>query len=151
MGEQIYFDAIEVGDSLPVLKKRPTPRQLVMWAGAAGEFSEMHYDINFARERGFPGVIVHGMLLAAFIAQVLTDWVGEWGEIKKLKIKNERFLLVNEEVICTGTVIKKWSDGPERFVECELLAKKSDGEVCVSAKAIVCFPQKKGVGQVSRS
>lgn len=140
MTDQIYYEDIEVGMSLPVLTKKPTPRQLVMWAGAAGEFSEMHYDIGFAREKGFPGIIVHGMLMAAFLTQLVTGWMGVSGMLKQFKTRNEQFLLVNEEIHCKGTVIKKYRSGDEHWVELEMAVEKSSGGRCVAATAIVSLP-----------
>ena len=142
MTDQIYYEDVTEGLLLPALNKKPTPRQLVMWAGAAGEFSEMHYDISFAREKGFPGIIVHGMLMASFLVRLVTDWMGEWGTLKKLKTRNEQFLLVDEEIICKGSVLKKYADGNEYYVECELAAEKANGERCVSATAIVSLPSR---------
>jgi len=140
MTDQIYYEDITEGMLLPGLSKKPTPRQLVMWAGAAGEFSEMHYDIDFAREKGFPGIIVHGMLIASFLAQLVTDWMGEWGTLKKLKTRNEQFLLVNEEIFCKGSVAKKYVVDDQHYVECDLVAEKSEGGRCVSATAVVSLP-----------
>jgi acyl dehydratase len=144
MTEQIYHEDITEGMSLPTLINRPTPRQLVMWAGAAGEFSEMHYDIDFAREKGFPGIIVHGMLMTAFLARLVTDWMGVGGTLKKLKTRNEQFLLVNEEIFCKGLVAKKYVIDDEHYVECDLVAEKSEGGHCVSATAVVTLPTRKG-------
>ena len=144
MTSQIYYEDIKVGMPLPTLIKRPTPRQLVMWAGAAGEFSEMHYDIGFAKEMGFPGIIVHGMLMAAFLGQLLTDWIGEQGTLKNFKTKNEQFLLVNEEIVCKGSVVKTFIDKNEYFAECELSAVKNNGGRCVAATALVTLPSRDG-------
>ncbi len=95
MAKQITYEDVVVGQPLPTLIKHPTPRQLVMWAGASGEFSEMHYDKDFALKMGFPGIIVHGMLMASFLVQVLTDWIGEWGTLRKIKTSNRQFVLVD--------------------------------------------------------
>jgi len=140
MGDQVYYDDVLESGLLPVLHKTPTRRQLVMWAGAAGEFSEMHYDDGYAREKGFPGVIVHGMLIASFLAQVVTDWMGPNSMLKKLKTRNENFLIVNEEVICKGSVIKKYALDKEYCIECELIAEKTNGERCVTAMVVVSLP-----------
>lgn len=142
MTEQIYYEDIEVGATLPVLTKKPTPRQLVMWAGAAGEFSEMHYDIDFAQKNGFPGIIVHGMLMAAFLTQLVTGWMGGLGVLKKFKTRNEQFLLVNKEIHCTGRVVKKYRSGDENCVEIEMAVEKADGGRCVSATASVAVPSR---------
>jgi acyl dehydratase len=140
MSGQIYFEDIGVGDSLPALIKRPTPRQLVMWAGASGEFSEMHYDKDLALQQGFPGIIVHGMLMASFLAQLITDWMGERGDLKRIKTRNEQFVLVKEDIICKGSVAKKYVEKNDHYVECELWVEDRKGERRVSATAIVTLP-----------
>jgi acyl dehydratase len=143
MAEQLFYEDVAVNQSLPTLTKHPTPRQLVMWAGASGEFSEMHYDKDFALSRGFPGLIVHGMLMTSFLAQLLTDWMGEWGTLKKIKTSNRQFVLVNQDIVCTGTVSKKYIQAGESFVECELWAENEAGEKCVVATALITLPERK--------
>jgi acyl dehydratase len=140
MSVQLFYDDITVGDSLPTLIKRPTPRQLVMWAGASGEFSEMHYDKEFALQKGFPGIIVHGMLTTSFLAQLITTWIGERGNLRKIKTRNEQFILVNEDIIWKGSVAKKYVENNEHYVECELWAENGKGQRYVSATVIVTLP-----------
>ena len=41
--------SVKVGDELPELVKHATTRQLVQYAGAQGDFYEIHYDRDFAR------------------------------------------------------------------------------------------------------
>lgn len=138
--EQIYYEDVMVGDMLPTLVKHPTPRQLVQWASAAGEFSEMHYDKEFALAKGFPGIIVHGMLVVSFLGQMVTDWIGEWGTLKKTKTSNRRFILVDEDITCKGAVTKKEIEDGEHRVELELWAENSKGEKCVLGTAQVVLP-----------
>lgn len=140
MAEQLYYEDITLGDSLPTLVKHTTPRQLVMWAGASGEFSEMHYDKDFALKKGFPGIIVHGMLMASFLAQMITDWIGEWGTLKKISTSNRQFILVDEDIICKGLAAKKYEEGGEHYVECEIWAENNKGEKCVLGTALVTLP-----------
>ncbi len=142
MAGQIYYEDVAVGDTLPTLIKHPTPRQLVMWAGASGEFSEMHYDKDFALLKGFPGIVVHGMLTTSFLAQVVTHWMGEGGALKRIRTKNEQFILVNEDIICKGSVSQKSVEKNDHLVECELRAENGRGERCVTATIIVTLPSR---------
>jgi hydroxyacyl-ACP dehydratase HTD2-like protein with hotdog domain len=73
---------VEVGQEIPELVKNPTTRQLVQYAGAQGDFYEIHYDQDYARSVGLPGVILHGLLKAAFLAQLVTDWIGDEATLK---------------------------------------------------------------------
>jgi len=143
MNKQIFYEEVMAGESLPTLVKHPTPRQLVMWAGASGEFSEMHYDKDFALSRGFPGIIVHGMLMTSFLAQLITDWMGEWGTLRKIKTTNRQFVLVDQDIICRGKVANKYIQNGEHYVECDLWAENEAGEKCVVATALLTLPARK--------
>ena len=74
--QPLYYDDVQVGDALPPLVKHPTTRQLVQYAGASGDLYEIHYDHHFAVKSGLKdGVIVHGLLTAGWLAQLMTDWL----------------------------------------------------------------------------
>ena len=77
---------IEVGQELPELVKHPTTRQLVQYAGAQGDFYEIHYDQAYAQSVALPGVILHGLLKAAFLGQLVTDWLGDRGTLKTFEV-----------------------------------------------------------------
>jgi hypothetical protein len=62
---------VKVGDEIPELVKHPTTRQLVQYAGASGDFYEIHYDQEFARSVALPGVILHGLLKAGYLGGTL--------------------------------------------------------------------------------
>src|SRR5437868_1967774 len=54
--------------------------QIVMYAGASGDYNPLHTDEVFATQvAGFPGVFAHGMLTMGMTGRALTDWVGEEG------------------------------------------------------------------------
>ena len=59
--------------------KEPTTRQLVQYAGASGDFYEIHYDKDFALGNMLDGPILHGALKSAFLGQLVTDWMGPLG------------------------------------------------------------------------
>ena len=50
--------------------------QLVMYAGASGDFQPLHTDEVFARAMGFEGTFAHGMLTMALAGKALTDFAG---------------------------------------------------------------------------
>ena len=64
------FETLCAGQEIPSLLKTPTPQQLVMWAGASGDYNPIHYDKDFALSKNLPGVVVHGQLVTAFLAQM---------------------------------------------------------------------------------
>ena len=97
---------VEVGHELPELVKDPTTRQLVQYAGAQGDFYEIHYDHAFARSVGLPGVILHGLLKAAFLGQLVTDWIGEDGRLKSFEVSYRGIDQPGHPYRCRGNVIR---------------------------------------------
>ena len=142
MAEQIYYEDVSLENEIPPLTKRPTTRQLVMWAGASGDYYAIHYDKDFAQSKGLPGVIVHGQLAAAFLGQLITDWIGKQGSLKKFSCSYRGMNFPNETIICRGKVSKKYVEGGEHYTECSIWAENVKGEKTVTGKAIVALPVK---------
>jgi acyl dehydratase len=58
------------GGDLPSLAKSASRIDLVRYAGASGDFNPIHFDHAAAVGAGMPGVVVHGLLMAAWVAQL---------------------------------------------------------------------------------
>src|SRR4030065_2904706 len=107
MAGQVYYEDIEVGGEIPGLVKYPTTMQLVKYAGASGDYYQIHYDKDFAVANGLPGVIVHGWLTLSFLGQMVTDWLGGKGTLLKLNGSYRGMNKVHEDIICNGKGNKK--------------------------------------------
>jgi acyl dehydratase len=143
MANKIYYDEVTEGQALPVLAKHPTTRQLVMWAGAAEEFYELHYDKDFATAKGLPGVIVHGMLMTSFLGQLLTDWIGDEGTLKKFRVNYLSIVFPGHDMFCKGTVTRKYAENGENLMACDIWLEKENGEKVVSGGAVVALPTRR--------
>ena len=140
MGEQICYEDIAIGDEIPVLIKNPTTRQLVKWAGASGDYNELHYDKDAALKEGLPGIIVHGALALSFLGQMITDWMGEQGTLKKLGCNFRGMLLPGEDATCKGKVVIKETRENENYVGCEVWVENPRGDKAASGKAVFTLP-----------
>ena len=69
---------IKVGDTREeVIVDDLTRTQLVMYAGASGDYNPLHTDDKFTKEvAGYPGVFAHGMLTMGMTGRLVTDLVG---------------------------------------------------------------------------
>ena len=112
----------KVGDELPELVKHPTTNQLVRYAGAQGDFYEIHYDKDYAQSVGLPGVILHGLLKAAFLGQLVTDWLGDQGTLKVFEVSYRGIDQPGRPYRCRGKVtstqganaeLEIWGEDPE--------------------------------------
>jgi acyl dehydratase len=112
----------EEDEELGELVKHPTTRQLVQYAGASGDFYEIHYDQDFARSTGLPGVILHGLLKAGFLAQLVTSALGEGGRLRTFEVTYRGLDLPGLPCRCRGRVtsvsdgiaeLEVWTEDPE--------------------------------------
>jgi len=140
MAEQIYFDDVEVGSEIRPLEKDPTTQQLVRYAGASGDFYQIHYDKDFAIGAKLPGVILHGALKNAFLAQLMTDFAGELGWVRKIAVQYRGMDQPGSKVVCKGRVTKKYHEGSEHLVECEIWLENAKGEKTTPGTATVILP-----------
>lgn len=124
---------IVAGQQLPDLVKNPTTRQLVQYAGASGDFYEIHYDQDFARSTGLPGVILHGLLKAGFLAQLVTSWAGRNASLKTFEVSYRGLDLPGRPCRCRGVV--KAVDGST--AELEIWTEDPDGQRTTVGKATV--------------
>jgi len=140
--KQVYYEDIEAGSELPGLVKYPTTMQLVKYAGASGDYYQIHYDKDFAIESGLPGVIVHGWLALSFLGQLVTDWLGEGGALLKLSGSYRGINRVHEDIICNGKVVKKYVEDGKNLARLELWAENPAGERTVTGTAVVSLPSR---------
>jgi len=77
MGERkLRYDDVKVGDVAPPIDHKLTRTDLVMYAGASGDFNPMHHDEVAAQAAGLPSVFGHGMFSAGLLATAVTNYVG---------------------------------------------------------------------------
>ncbi|MBE9482716.1 MAG: acyl dehydratase [Chloroflexi bacterium] len=142
MSEQLYYEDIVVGSEITALVKQPTTRQLVMWAGASGDYYPIHYDKDFAQSKGLPGVIVHGQLVGCFLGQLMTDWMGEQGSLRKLTCSYKSLNFPGEALTCKGKVNKKYVEDGAHYIDCNLWVENIKGEKTVTGKAVITMPSR---------
>ncbi|PSR23731.1 MAG: hypothetical protein C7B45_01565 [Sulfobacillus acidophilus] len=120
---------------------RPSSRQLVMFAGVTRDFYEIHYDADYARANGFPGVVVPGSLKACWIAQVIQQWGGFQASLRELNVSYRGVDLVNDEFTITGKVSKiHLAREGARIVQLALTGRNSQ-RVTTFAEASVVLPE----------
>ncbi len=142
MAEQVHFEDVSVGEEIPQLKKNCSTQQLVQWAAGSGDFYQIHYDKEFAQKTGLQGLIVHGALKNAFLGQLLHDWAGEKGQVRKFGCAYRGMDEPNQDILCRGVVTNKYQEGGRNFVELDVWTEKPDGKKTSPGNALVALPTK---------
>ena len=144
MKTPLFYNDLEVGMQLPVLRKDPTTQQLVKYAGASGDYYQIHYDINFAKINGLPGVILHGALKNAFLGELITNCIGDKGTLKKLSCQYRGMDEPGTPIFCKGKVTKKHQLNNENLIECDIWMENADGEKTTQGTAFFSLPERSG-------
>jgi len=139
---QVYFDDVKEGQDIPTLEKTPTNRTLVQWAGASGDFFELHYDKEFAKTMGYPNVLVHADL--SRLPDPALDRLGRRegrGQEDERPVSRQR--LPRTEAALQGKVTKKYQKGNESIVELEIFVENPEGKQITLAPLLSLCPRNK--------
>lgn len=138
----IFFEDIAMGDKIPELVKHPiTETQLVMYAGASGDFNPLHTVHEFGVRAGFGGVIAHGQLIMAFLGQFLTNWLG-CGALTKFSVNFRRVTKPKDVITCKGTVTDKYAKEGKNYIDMDIVAENQRGEAVITGKASAILASK---------
>jgi len=110
---------------------RVSLKQLVMYAGASGDFNEIHYNFDAAKKAGFSRPIVHGMLSFALCLKHLMEKKNITPDkIKKIRAKflapvelEEKIDFAIEEKDEKDFKVFLIKESKEKAVECEVEIK----------------------------
>jgi len=135
-----YFDDVSVGDDLPDLKKQATTVQLVQYAGASNDYNQIHYDAEVAARAGHKSVIIHGALKNAWLAQLVTDWIGTTGTLAKISVAYRGIDYPNDTITCKGKVTGKRTEDGRNLVDCDIWLENGEGKTTTPGTATVALP-----------
>lgn len=134
---KLYWEDVQEEQELPSITKEPTTRQLVRYAGASGDFYEIHYDKDYALGNGLPGPILHGALKSAFLGQLVTDWIREGGTLRRLTCQYRGMDVPGDKLTASGKITRKYQESGRRLVDCEIWLDNSQGERTTLGSATV--------------
>jgi acyl dehydratase len=142
MADQVYWDDVTAEMEIPPLVKNPTTQQLVKYAGASGDYYQIHYDTEFAKGNNLPGVILHGALKNAFLGQYMTDWMGPKGNLKRLACQYRGMDEPGRPITAKGTVIRKYQENGQNLVDCSIWLENDEGQRTTPGNATVALPMR---------
>ncbi len=115
---------------------------LLMYAGASGDFNVIHWNERLATAVGLPNVIAHGMFTMSQAGRVITDWVGDPGLVESYGVRFTKPVVVPDDdrgahIDVTATVAELLADGRVRL---DITAEVDGVGVLGHATAVVRLP-----------
>jgi acyl dehydratase len=135
----INIAALEVGAVVGQQEFWFTRDSLVRYAGASGDFNNIHYRDDVAQAVGLPGVLAHGMLTMGAAVQVAVDWVGDAGRVVDYQVRFTKPVVVDAREGAVVLVVGKIAeiDSENNIVRIDLTATFNNTTVLGKAQVRV--------------
>lgn len=124
--------------SLPELVRSVTQDQINRYAEVSGDYNPVHLDAEFASHSTFGRIVVHGMLVLAFISEMLTKEFGrDWLDSGRLKVRFRAPVYPGDQVVTFGEVKGITNSEGGNKVNCTVGCRKVDGEDVITGEASI--------------
>lgn len=135
----VTWESIKEGDALPELDKQPGVSQLVKYAAGSGDYNPLHHDYAFPQSKALGSIIVHGRFKYASLGELVSNWLGHNGRVKKLSCQYRGMDFPDQPIRCRGNVSRKWEEGGEKLAEVSIWTENGEGKKTTPGSAIVAF------------
>ena len=131
------FDELAVGEELPALSKSPEREDLVKYAAGSGDFNPLHFDPELPQARELGDNLVHGRLKYAAMGQLVSDWLGHEGWIRRIAAQYRGMDRRGAQFTCRGRVTSVSDESGLKVIELELWTENAEGQVTTTGSAEV--------------
>ena len=159
--QPLYFEDVVQGDDLPTLKKGTysvtelflfthgvlgtgrSSRAALEAEGSADLGGGGRFDAEHAQKRrNMPGQFDFGPQRVCWLSQIVTDWMGDAGVLKKLHASVRHPNVVGDTNTVVGTVARKFEADGEHLVEVQVQNQNQSGLATALGTAVVALPSK---------
>ena len=104
----------------------------------------VHWEDELAQAVGAPAAYDYGPQRVSWMGHLMTNWMGDHGFLKRLYVEVRRFNIIGDTTWCKGRVTKKYTEGDQHLVDCEIWAIDQRGDITAPGWATVILPSKGG-------
>ena len=134
---RLDWSELEVPADVPPLDVVPSHAHVFMFSAVTWNRHQIHYCAEAAKAEGHEGVVVQRALLGNYLANMLSRWIGNAGELRQLEWKVRKSALPGRRLRCSGTAVRLLRAAHGRVAECELRIADDDGADIVIGKALI--------------
>lgn len=138
LDKELKFADLHEGDNLSPLVKHISQEDINRYAEASGDFNPIHIDEAFAAQTPLGGTIAHGMLVLAYVSEMMTEAFGEnWLSGGKLSVRFKAPARPKDILTITGKIDSIEHQEGISCVNCGLESHNQNGETIITGKAAV--------------
>lgn len=124
------------------LRRHPGTDMVDTKTGALDVPELVHMEETRAETIGVPGAYDYGCQRISWLGNLITNWMGDDGFIRRLRAELRRFNVVGDTTWLKGKVTNKYTKDGEHLVDIESWAENQRGEVTMPGLATVRLPTK---------
>ncbi len=129
---------LKEGASLPIIKKNIVQDNIDQYAKASGDFNPIHVDADYARKTPLGGTVAHGMLILAYISQMMTDAFGHnWLSGGRLNVRFRAPARPGDVITISGTIRRIEKGDGFQMIDCDVLCSNQNDEPVITGDARV--------------
>lgn len=141
---RLMWPYVTEGDLLPPFTVTIGAAQLFQLSAVMNLAHRIHYDLEWARHEGYPNVVIHAPFHGEVMVQMIRNWMGPSGWLKKISYQNRHYAVLGETLTGSGVITRRYEEGDLFLVDLKLEVSKPgpDGERIVTAPgtATVALP-----------
>ena len=129
---------LKEGARLPIIKKNIVQDNIDRYAKASGDFNPIHIDADYARKTPLGGTVAHGMLILAYISQMMTDAFGhDWLSGGRLNVRFRAPARPGDIITISGTIRRIEKSDGFQMIDCNVLCSNQNDEPVITGDARV--------------
>ena len=133
---------LEEGGELPALTKAVTQQNINLYAEASRDFNPVHINEQFARKTPLGGTIAHGMLILAYVSEMMTAAFGErWLSGGKLDVRFKAAARPGDTITVSGRIIKLEKVDGQTTITSAVLCSNQKGEAIITGEATLTLQE----------
>ncbi len=138
---RFQLSELREGMELPEITKLVTQQNINLYAEASRDFNPVHLNEEFARKAGLDGTIAHGMLILAYVSEMMTTAFGlMWITGGKLDVRFKAPARPGETITVSGKITKLEKSAGQTTVSCSVLCSNGKGEAIITGEAVLTVP-----------
>lgn len=123
------------GMNLPDIKKVITQENINLYAEASRDFNPIHIDEAFAKKTPLGGTIAHGMLILAYVSQMMSAAFGQsWLAGGKLSVRFKTPARPGDTITVSGRISRVEKSDGQTSIRCDVLCQNQNGESVITGE-----------------
>ena len=135
---EINLGQLSEGMNLPGIKRIVTQENINLYAEASRDFNPIHIDEDFAKKTPLGGTIAHGMLILAYVSEMMTATFGRnWLAGGKLNVRFKTPARPGDTITISGRISRIERSEGQTSICCDVLCQNQSGDSVITGETSV--------------